>query len=499
MTARVLLVDDPELAHDMRALFEETGAVVEVCQGPEEAERSARARPFDLAVLDVGLDGPNLLDLVPRLRKASPSGEVILVIERATLDSALAAVRLGVFAYLPKPFDPSDLLRVSAKALAQVALRRESAELSRELARSEALHRAIFDAVDELIVGLDASHRVRMWNRSAALTTGWSSEEVIGQNACQLLLAEAHRPPMDRALATAASGVGAEVRTQICTKFNGERVIAWSLRPLTPEGSTTPMVVLAGSDLTETLELRARAAEAEAMAAMGRLTSALAHEIRNPLNAAKLQLELLRRGARKLGEEETRVALEKRATVVDAELTRLSHLLDDFIGFARPEHVSMEPVALGPLVEEVASTQRRGADDAGATLEVRVADDLPIVFADEGRIRHALVNLIVNALEAVSEGGGGHVSVVAERREDWVELRVEDDGPGLAQPQSELFQPFVTTKKAGTGLGLPIVKKIVDLHEGVLEIGPRVGGGTVARLSLPATDAEGHRVRGAPP
>ena len=498
MTPRVLLVEDHELAEDMRALFEGIGAAVEVCPGPEDAERSARARPYDLAVLDVGLDDPDGLDLVPRLRAASPSGEVILVIERATLDSALAALRHGVFAYVPKPFEPGDLLRISERALAQVALRHERAELASELARSDSLHRAIFDAVDELIVGLDSGHRVRMWNRSAALTTGWSSDEVAGKNACGLLLAE-QRGPLERALAIAASGIGAEVRTQIRTKSGAERMISWSLRPLTPEGSTTPMVVLVGTDLTETLELRARAAEAEAMAAMGRLTSSLAHEIRNPLNAAKLQLELLRRGARKLDDEASRSALEKRAIVVNDELARLSHLLDDFIGFARPEHISMEAVALGPLVEEVVSTQRRGADEAGATLEVRVARDLRVAYADEGRIRQALVNLIVNALDAVSEGGGGHVAVVVVGLGDWIELRVEDDGPGLAHPQSELFQPFVTTKKAGTGLGLPIVKKIIDLHEGTFEIGPRVGGGTVARIVLPATDADGHRVHGAPP
>jgi PAS domain S-box-containing protein len=361
----------------------------------------------------------------------------------------------------------------------------ERTAASRELARSATLHRAVFDTVEELIVGLDREHRIRLWNRSAAETTGWSAAEAIGQSACELLLDEGQRAALDRSLSGALEGTPSETRVRIRTRSGAERVVHWQLRRLSPEGSGDAMVLMAGNDVTETLELERRAAEAEAMAAMGRLTSSLAHEIRNPLNAAKLQLELLRRSARKLDDAKASEALSKRADVVRDEIGRLSKLLDDFMGLARPKHLAMAPFDVGALVREVAATQRPIAEEASIELEVAVEGEPLTGYGDAGRLRQALVDLIANALDAVREQGAGHVRLCAgPDGPERVELRVEDDGPGLAKPGDEVLRPFVTTKKAGTGLGLPIVQKIAELHGGSLDLGPREGGGTRAVLTL---------------
>ncbi|HEY8426785.1 MAG TPA: ATP-binding protein, partial [Sandaracinaceae bacterium] len=484
MTIRVLVVEDNlALAENIQELFAETGAEVTVCARAGEALAHLESSSFDLAIVDVQLpDGVSGVDLVPHLKRASPGGEVILATGNATLHSAIEAVRHGVFAYLEKPFDPEGLLALGERALAQVALRRERAALAAELARSEALHRAVVETVDSLIVGLDADHRVRMWNRSAAEATGWSADEILGEDARTLLIEEADRARFERAVAAAGGGESVDLSLRIRTRAGGHRVVRFRFAPLSPEGNAHPLVLAGGTDVSEQLELEARAAEAEALAAMGRLTAGLAHEIRNPPNAAKLQLEIMARAARRLDDHEAKSVIGSRVEIVKGELGRLSRLLDEFLGLARPQRLDMGPVDLGAVVDEVVALQDPVAQSAGLRIERAIGAVRP-VRGDAGKLKQALVNLVVNSIEAMAERGTGTITIAAEPYGDaHVELRVEDTGPGLPDLAEDVLKPFVTTKPAGTGLGLTIVSRIVDLHGGRLHIGPRPGGGTVVRL-----------------
>lgn len=488
MTVRVLVVEDNRaLAENIEELFADGGAEVTVCGRAADALEHLATSSFDLAIVDVQLpEGVSGLELVPELKRASPGGEVILATGNATLHSAIEAVRHGVFAYLEKPFDPEGLLALGERALAQVALRRERADLAAELARSESLHRGVVETVDSLIVGLDPDHRVRMWNRRAAEATGWSAEEALGRDACALLFDPADRRAFDRAASFASEGRTTELQTAITTRTGERRIVRWRLAPLSPEGSSHPLVLAAGTDVTEKLGLEARAAEAEALAAMGRLTAALAHEIRNPLNAAKLQLEIMARSAKRLADEEAQGAIGSRVEIVKSELGRLSRLLDEFLGLARPQRLMMGPVDLRAVIAEVVDLQDPVAEGAGIRL-IDACREVPHAHGDAAKLKQALVNLIVNSIEAMVGAGGGTISVAAERAESgFVELRVEDTGPGLPDSAKDLVKPFVTTKPAGTGLGLTIVSKIAELHGGRMEMGPREGGGTIVRLVLPA-------------
>ena len=481
MTHLLVIDENADLAENIRELFEDTGARVSVLRNADGLEDLAMADPFDLAIVDVRFGASGTTSVLPRLREVSHDAEVIVMTGSATVHSAMAAVRHGVFAYLSKPFDPDDLLRLADRALGQVALRRERTMLSRDLARSEALHRAVFDAVDALIVGVDEQHRVQLWNQCATQTTGWPADPVLGKDAGEVLLAEEHRATLRKMAARAASGGSAEARLPIQTRGGDERTVRWHVRPLAHDTANTPLILFVGTDLTERLEAEQRAASAEAMAAMGRLTSALAHEIRNPLNAATLQLELLRRSARKSKHE----SIERRALVVAEELTRLTSMLNDFLGLARPKHFAMEGVDPASIVNAVYELQEPAARAAGVRFTVSVAGDVPQIYADAGRLKQALLNLVVNAFDAMAERADGWVEIELRTEDGEVVLAVNDDGPGL--PEGErVLEPFETTKEGGTGLGLPIVKRIAQMHGGRLSIGARRSGqGTRAAIVLP--------------
>lgn len=228
-----------------------------------------------------------------------------------------------------------------------------------------------------------------------------------------------------------------------------------------------------------------RTAQTETMAAMGKLTAGLAHEIRNPLNAAKLQLEVMKRG---IAKGSTRApSIQERVGIVTGELDRLSLLLDDFLSLARPRAVDATALDLAPLIAEVVGLQGPVAASNRVALRSVVPVDLPRVYADAKRIRQVLVNLLVNAVEASRGEEDSFIEVGARSGvRGMVEVVVEDNGVGLeSDVEARVFESFVTTKDAGTGLGLTIVRNIIERHGGSIELGARPGGGAVARFTLP--------------
>lgn len=223
--------------------------------------------------------------------------------------------------------------------------------------------------------------------------------------------------------------------------------------------------------------------EAQRMAAVRTLTAGLSHEIRNPLNAASLQLAVLERRVRKLPSAEQTGPLEPLALVRE-EIRRLDHLLEDFLQFARPRTMRQDPVPMETLVGRVVDLLATDAEGRGVKLRLEIEAGLE-ARGEELRLREVVMNLVLNALDASPRGGEVRVSV---RRvtADQLELRVDDEGAGVSQELRErIFQPFFTTKPAGSGLGLAIVQSIVGQHGGAVRLEESGGGGASFRVRLP--------------
>ncbi len=235
----------------------------------------------------------------------------------------------------------------------------------------------------------------------------------------------------------------------------------------------------------EKRELARRAQVTEKLAAVGTMTAGLSHEIRNPLNAAALQLSVLERRVLKLSDELQPKLLEPLRLVRD-EIRRLDHILEDFLQFARPREFRPEPVELKPLLRRVVDLLGGQADSRRVHLEV-VSDggaSVPPVLGEEERLRQVLINLTINALEATP--AEGTVRVSSGLNGDRVWITVDDSGPGVPpESRDRLFEPFFTTKAQGSGLGLSIVHAIVTQHDGTLEVGTSPEGGARFLLYLP--------------
>jgi signal transduction histidine kinase len=216
---------------------------------------------------------------------------------------------------------------------------------------------------------------------------------------------------------------------------------------------------------------------------IARLAGALAHEIKNPLSTIRLNMDLL---GEDLGEPQTasgRRAL-KRVEVVRRECQRLQSLLDDFLNFAKVRRLHLEPSDLNHQIDDVLDFFAPEANDAGVEVVRYLDPDLPRVMIDREAFRQALLNLIINAKQAMPDGG--QLVVRTADQGDTVALQLIDTGCGMDdRTASRMFEAFFSTKPGGSGLGLPTTQKIIDAHRGRIGVHSEAGRGTQFTIELP--------------
>jgi two-component system sensor histidine kinase HydH len=242
------------------------------------------------------------------------------------------------------------------------------------------------------------------------------------------------------------------------------------------------------------LELaQAEARRSERLAALGQLSAGLAHEIRNPLGVIKGSAEMLTQKLQASDELSRELA-----GYISTEVNRLSALVTEFLDFARPLHAQLQPADLIKVLDRVIEIVVFRWTGKPVQVERNYAADLPLIPLDESLCEQAFLNLVQNAFEAMEEQGGTlkiEVQLASSRKRDGVQVTLADTGPGVpVKLREEIFNPFVTTKKTGVGLGLSIVSKIIDGHHGWIRVESGPTGGAVFTLFFPldggATEAD---------
>lgn len=219
---------------------------------------------------------------------------------------------------------------------------------------------------------------------------------------------------------------------------------------------------------------------AERLAAVGTLAASLAHEVRNPLNSINLQLVLLSRRVGRLAEPE-RGRLEPLVEAARREVTRLETLVQEFLSLSSLDRLRLAPRSPGEVLREVARLMAPVAREHGIAVREQIPGRLPDIPLDADKLKQALINLVRNAIEAMPSGGS--LTLSAALGDGAVQLRVADTGVGIP-PGVDVFDVFLTTKEGGTGLGLPIARRIVEAHGGRISYESRPGAGTVFTVAL---------------
>jgi PAS domain S-box-containing protein len=335
------------------------------------------------------------------------------------------------------------------------------------------------EALPLQIAAVDRTGRVVVWNRLLDREVR-PRREALGRPLLEVFpgLAEDRNLAWEAALAGALAG---KERLDLTRHPLGERVVRAVLAPLLGAAGEVQGAALAVEDITERVrseERRVLRARSDAVEALG---AGIAHEVRNPLNALSLNLQLLRERLSDPAAE--RGDLLEKADAMIAELRRMDGLVTHLLEVSRGGPPDREEGRLDPVVERVVERLRPTAERAGTTLRFRAGSSRTLSL-DPARMDRALHNLVRNAIEATPRGGNVWVSTRDDKASTVV--AVEDDGPGIpAEDRPRIFELFFTRKRGGTGLGLPLARRAIQDHGGELEVLERPGGGTRFLVHLP--------------
>ena len=369
-------------------------------------------------------------------------------------------------------------------------------ELAAALLEREAHLRSILDTIPDGMVVIDDRGIIQSFSATAERMFGFTAEEVCGRNVNMLMPSpyrESHDGYISRYLATGERriiGLGRVVTAQRKdgstfpielavgeVKADGHRLFTGFLRDLTERQRT----------LRRLQELQSELAHVSRLTEMGQMASALAHELNQPLTAATNYLE----AAQLLFAGGSSAAIERSARVVDnalGQVGRATQIIRRLREFVRKGETQQRAESIGKIIEEAAALALIGAKERGVKVQLQSAPQLPDVLIDKVQIQQVVVNLMRNAIEAMELSHRRELTISAAMNEDGtVVISIVDTGPGIApEVAARLFQPFVTTKAQGMGVGLSICRSIVEAHNGKLWAEPNPDGGTVFRFTVPS-------------
>jgi two-component system, OmpR family, phosphate regulon sensor histidine kinase PhoR len=483
----ILVVDDEAgIRVGCQRVLEAEGYHVEAAEDGAAGLRKVREGLYDLLLVDMMMPGIGGLDLIQQVHEIDPEIIQIVITGYASIESTVDAIKRGAYDYIPKPFSPEALARVVRRGLEKRALRLEAealrAERQRrllEVASEKTRTRTIISCMADGVLVINRQGQLVLWNAAASTMLRLRDTDTPDQPLAHYTGNEALLALVDEVHSQAPTKLSL-IRREIETG-HGSEVLRASVAPIRDEHGETLGTVTVLNDITELKEIDTIKSQ---------FVSMVAHELRAPLAAIEGWLEVILTGAAGEGPEQRRKWLEK----IKNRAHDLLELVNDLLVFNRMEAgkvaQNMEPLALVAVVGAAVELQQKEAEKVQVTLAVDLPPELPPIRADRKDMQRLFTNLIDNAIKY--NVAGGSVRVTGAVQGGFLRVQVRDTGVGI-RPEDlpRIYDEFFraedprTREVRGTGLGLAITRKIVESHQGRIEVESKPGAGTTFTVFLP--------------
>lgn len=460
---------------------------IKIAFNGEECLQMLREEKFDLLLLDHSLSESQGLNYLKKINSRGLSIPTVFITAQGDPLLAIAAMREGVFDYINRSAECAKAFPfVVHRALEGYNLMLEKVRLQKELIITKNFLESVIEKAGDAISAVDLEGRILYWNEGAERIYGFRKEEALGRRWSDLLYpSDEEARKEEEALHQVFIGkikkgeVVSHVERRRKSKDGQEIITSMTISPLRDSEGQVMGASRICRDITHLKKAEERLLRAERLSSLGELMAGVAHELRNPLSGIKINTQILAR-KKDLIEAEQRILKSTQEGI-----EKIQKIVEDMLNFARPKTANFKPENLNEVIINSLAIMQDKFKRANISLIFEKEENLPSLFIDAHQIQQVLINLMLNALQAMGKGG---TLTIRSARQDNGEVRVEikDTGVGISKEHlKKIFDPFFTTKSEGTGLGLSISLKILENHGATIEVCSEVGKGSIFTINFP--------------
>jgi PAS domain S-box-containing protein len=478
-SCKILIVDDDEddyfIVSELIQMIPSGEYAIEWASRYDDAMREMMSERYDVYFVDYRLGARSGMELLKEAIQNGCEKPIILLTGGSSTRTEHEALQSGAVDYLIKADVTSEKLERA------IRYAQERTVFVKALRANERKYRAIFEHSKDLVFLVDEALRFMDVNPAVSPLLHYNKEAILTKTLFDLMEDADEKRLLNQLLQT-----NEDVRDLEITITTGEGIKKQFQLSLTDqEGSIQEHQLWQGilHDITSLRKAEKATLQAEKLAATGRLVRTLAHEVRNPLNNITLSVEQIQADAVPEG-------MELYLNIIQRNSKRISDLISELLNSSRPTEIVMQRVPLQSVIDEVINQAADRLKLKNIRFDVSFPPTPVWVNADIEKLSIALLNIVINASEAMEEQPDGHLKMLLTLPEDRAQLVISDNGCGIPEENvSRLFEPYFTQKRNGMGLGLASTLNIIQAHKGHIEVNSEVGEGTSFTISLPVDEA----------
>jgi len=486
MENTILLVDDEEgIINVLNIFLTDIGYKVYTAKSGAEALRIFRKVNPAVVLTDIKMPGMDGIELLRNIKQENRDTEVIMVTGHGNLELAIKSLKHDASDYITKPIN-HDVLEIALKRAFDKVIMREKLNASD---KNKALYDVLINQlIQEYVMIIGADYRIMDINDNLLKKLGLKKEDAVGQFCYKIAhkqsvpcSTENHQCPLRKTLETKKPSQETHIHKG---KDNKNIYYSISIYPLFENGEVIGTIELS-RDITNDINIQKTLMKQDKLVSIGRLSAGVAHEINNPLTTILTTSMLIQEDFNAQDP-----VYQELQTITD-ETLRCRKIVASLLDFARQTKPAKKISQINDIVVECLGLTQKQVAFNDVALEQNLSQDIPVISMDKDQIQQALINLILNAMEATNFGGKITIATTFIPQDKVVEIAVSDTGEGIYEDNvDKVFEPFFTTKDSGTGLGLAITHGIIEQHGGSIDVESKMGRGTTFTIKLPVNSGD---------